>query len=95
VTEKTVAELELEIDSVLRLAAGPEPTTGTEAAMPAFQYRLILKDGTSADSPQFVTATPTWHEGDTFMSRPGRTFRILAINESSDDFHAEWTVEVE
>ena len=66
------------------MEAGPEPTTGTEAAMPAFQYHLILKDSSSADPPQFVTATPQWREGDTFMSRPGRTFRILAINESSD-----------
>ena len=48
--------------------------------MPAFQYRLILKDGTPADPPQFVTATPTWHEGDTFTSRPGRTFRILSMS---------------
>jgi hypothetical protein len=29
------------------------------------------------------------------MSRKRRTFRILAINESSDDFHAVWTVELE
>jgi hypothetical protein len=63
--------------------------------VPAFQYRLILKDGTPADPPVFTTATPQWREGDTFMSRPGRTFRILAINESSDDFHAVWTVELE
>jgi hypothetical protein len=63
--------------------------------MPAFQYRLILKDGTPADPPQFITATPQWREGDTFMSRPGRTFRILAINDSSDDVHAVWTVELE
>jgi hypothetical protein len=34
-------------------------------------------------------------EGDTFFTRPGRTFRILAINDSSDDFHAVWTVERE
>jgi hypothetical protein len=53
--------------------------------MPAFQYRLILKDGTPADPPQFITASPQRREGDTFMSRPGRTFRILAINDSSDD----------
>jgi hypothetical protein len=32
---------------------------------------------------------------DTFMSRPGRTFRIVAINDASDDFHAVWTVELE
>jgi hypothetical protein len=63
--------------------------------MPAFQYRLILKDGSSADPSVFTTATPTWHEGDTFMIRPGRTFRILAINDSSDDFHAVWTVGLE
>lgn len=61
--------------------------------MPAFQYRLILKDGSPADPQKFETATPQWREGDTFMSRPGRTFRIVAINESSDDCHAVWTVE--
>lgn len=33
--------------------------------------------------------------GDTFFTRPGRTFRILAINEGSDDVHAIWTVEPE
>jgi hypothetical protein len=63
--------------------------------MPAFQYRLILKEGTPADPPVFTTATPQWREGDTFMSRPGRTFRILAIRESGDDFHGVWTVELE
>jgi hypothetical protein len=63
--------------------------------MPAFQYRLILKDGSSADPPVFTTATPAWHVGDTFFTRPGRTFRILSINDSSDDFHAVWTVERE
>jgi hypothetical protein len=47
--------------------------------MPAFQYRLILKDGTPADPPKFETATPQWREGDTFFTRPGRTFRIVAI----------------
>jgi hypothetical protein len=30
-----------------------------------------------------------------FMSRRGRTFRILAINDVSDDFHAVWMVEAE
>ena len=73
--------------------AGPEPDTGTEAA--CSPIRLILKNGSPADPPQFVTGTPTWHEGDTFMSRPGRTFRILAINDTSDDCHAVWTVELE
>ena len=60
-----------------------------------FTYRLILKDGSPAEPPQFVTATPTWHEGDTFFTRPGRTFRILAINDTSHDCHAVWTVELE
>jgi hypothetical protein len=60
-----------------------------------FTYRLVLKDGSPAEPPQFVTATPTWHEGDTFFTRPGRTFRILAINDSSDDCHAVWTVDSE
>jgi hypothetical protein len=48
-----------------------------------FTYRLILKDGSPADPPVFTTATPTWHAGDTFFTRPGRTFRILAINDTS------------
>jgi hypothetical protein len=63
--------------------------------MPPVQYRLILKDDSSADPPVFTTTTPQWREGDTFMSRPGRTFRILAINDSSDDCHAVRTVERE
>jgi hypothetical protein len=52
-----------------------------------FTYRLILKDESPADPPQFVTATPTWHEGDTFMSRPSppespTTFRRVPSAES-------------
>jgi hypothetical protein len=38
---------------------------------------------------------PTWRKGDTFFIRPGRTFRILAINEGRDGCHAVWTVELE
>jgi hypothetical protein len=53
---------------------------------------VILKDGSPADPPQFVTSTPTWHECDTFPTRPGRTFRILAIDDSKDDWYAVWTV---
>jgi hypothetical protein len=63
--------------------------------MAGFTYRLILKDGSPADPPQFVTATPVWKVGDSFMLRPGRTFRILAINDGNDDCHAVWTVEPE
>lgn len=63
--------------------------------MPAFQYRLILKDGSPADPPVFTTATSQWRESDTFFSRPGRVFRILKIREGGDDFHAVWTVELE
>jgi hypothetical protein len=40
-------------------------------------------------------ATPVWKVGDSFMLRPGHTFRIIAINASSGDCHAVWTVEVE
>ena len=32
---------------------------------------------------------------DPFSTRPGRTFRILAINDTSHDCHAVWTVELE
>jgi hypothetical protein len=63
--------------------------------MPAVQYRLILKDGSPADPPVFTTAAPQWREGDTFMSRPGRTFRILQTRDAADGFHGVWTVEPE
>jgi hypothetical protein len=63
--------------------------------MPAFQYRLLLEDGSPADPPVFTTATPQWREGDIFMIRPGRTFRILAIRDGADDSHAVWAVELE
>ena len=62
--------------------------------MPAIQYRPILKDGSPADPPGLTTARPQWREGNTFFTRPGRTFRILAVNDS-DDCHAVWTVELE
>jgi hypothetical protein len=29
------------------------------------------------------------------MSRRGRTFRVLAINDTSDDCHGVWIVELE
>jgi hypothetical protein len=48
--------------------AALEPTP--ERRPQLFTYRLILKDGAPADPPQFVTATPTWHVGDTFFTRP-------------------------
>jgi hypothetical protein len=47
--------------------------------VPAFQYRLILKDGTPAD-PQFVTATPTWKRGRHVHVPSLPDVSILAIN---------------
>ena len=76
------------------IIARPAPNRQPERRPQVFTYRLILKDGSPADPPQFVTATPTWDEGDIFMSRPGRMFRILAINDGTDDFHAIWKVEL-
>lgn len=48
----------------------------------------------------FVTAIPTWREGDTFLAGPDlTTFRILEIEPNMDEptpdrfWHAMWTVE--
>jgi hypothetical protein len=58
----------------------------------AFTYKLVLEDGTPADPPTFVTAVPTWHEGDRVLIRPGFEFEIVAIDERAEDAHAIWTV---
>lgn len=60
-----------------------------------FTFKLISDDGTPFDPPTFVTAVPNWHEGDTFMLRPGRVLRILATeaHEGEPPPHATWTVE--
>ena len=63
--------------------------------MPAFQYRLIFEDGSSADPPVFTTGTPQWKEGRHVHGPACRTFRILAIDDGSDDFHGVWTIELE
>ena len=34
-----------------------------------FTFKLIQTDGTPTDPPQFVTAVPNWHKGDTFLLR--------------------------
>ena len=58
----------------------------------AFKYKLVLEDGTPADPATFVTAVPTWREGDTVLIRPGFEFEIVAINESAGDANGTWTV---
>jgi hypothetical protein len=57
-----------------------------------FTYRLILEDGSPLDPPQFVSAVPSWREGETFMIRPGRVYRIVE-QRPADDAHAIWVVE--
>ncbi len=48
-----------------------------------FTYRMILKDGTPADPPQFVTAVPGWRKGETVVIRPGfRSSSSLARREA-------------
>jgi hypothetical protein len=37
-----------------------------------FTFKLVQPDGSPAEQPTFVTAVPDWHEGDTFLLRPGR-----------------------
>lgn len=56
-----------------------------------FSYRLILEDGSPLDPPTFVCAVPTWHEGDTFMIRPGLVSSIVSIRSNEDE--TVWTVE--
>jgi hypothetical protein len=57
-----------------------------------FTYRLVLEDDTPADPPKFSTAVPTWHEGDTFMVRPGCEFRIVRLA-ASDDWPLDWDLD--
>lgn len=58
----------------------------------AFTYKLVLEDGTPADPPTFVSAVPTWREGDTVLIRPGVEFEIVAIDERAEAAHGTWTV---
>jgi hypothetical protein len=59
-----------------------------------FTFALVNEDGTRADPPRFVTAVPNWKPGDTFLLRPGRVLRILAIEAGEEPPpHATWTVE--
>jgi hypothetical protein len=55
-----------------------------------FTFKLIQTDGSPADPPQFVTAVPNWHEGDTFLLQPGRVLRIVSIRHTDEE--TVWTV---
>ena len=57
-----------------------------------FTFKLIQTDGKPAEPPQFVTAVPNWHEGDSVLIRPGFEFEIVAIDESASDANGTWTV---
>lgn len=82
-----VLKYEIEREAAMTGASGsftaadvrPQPTKG--AVM--FTFELIKTDGTLADPPQFVTVIPNWHEGETFMLRPGRVLRIIRIRSES------------
>jgi hypothetical protein len=49
-----------------------------------FRYALFLEDGEPADPAVFVTATPSWNEGDVFLPRGGERFRIVAIEPDAE-----------
>ena len=51
--------------------------------MPAFQYRLIFKDGTPAVPPTFESSTPTWRPGDTIFLNPTNRIRVIAVGEAT------------
>ena len=40
----------------------------------------------------FVTAVPTWREGDKVLIRPGFEFEIVAIDESAGDANGTWII---
>ena len=43
-----------------------------------FRFLLLLEDGDSADPAAFLTAIPTWREGDEFLAGVDlERFRIL------------------
>jgi hypothetical protein len=57
-----------------------------------FTFNLIRADGTTVDPPTFVTAVPSWREGETFLLRPGHVYRIVEVREA-EDAHGAWVVE--
>lgn len=56
-----------------------------------FHHRLIHPDGSPADPDHFETAVPSWREGETFLARPGRVYRIVEIRDDGET----WVVELE
>ncbi len=44
-----------------------------------FRYLLVLEDGETADPAIFVTATPEWGIGGTFITSDGSRRRILGF----------------
>jgi hypothetical protein len=67
--------------------------------MSGFRFVLELPDGDVADPAMFITAIPTWREGDEFLAGSDlRRFRILSIHAELDPpaselVEAVWIVE--
>lgn len=64
----------------------------------AFRFALVTADSESVDPAVFMCLEPRWSVGDTFMIRPGRSYRILdvqppTVEAASWDVTAVWTVE--
>ena len=54
--------------------------------MSGFSYVLYLPDGEPADPAVFVTASPTWRQGDELLAGPDLTrFRILEIEPNMEE----------
>jgi hypothetical protein len=64
-----------------------------------FRFVLELRDGDVADPAMFITAIPTWHEGDEFLAGCElQRFRILSVHADLDPpaselVEAVWVVE--
>jgi hypothetical protein len=74
--------------------------TAKDRDVDGFCFALMLEDGEPADPPAFVTAIPTWNEGDTFLAGENlQRFRIVGIapitsedDPAAETFDAFWLV---
>jgi hypothetical protein len=52
--------------------------------MPAFQYQLVLADGTPAEPPTLESSLPRWRTGDAIPLGPGKTLRVIGTVAGKD-----------
>ena len=47
---------------------------------PAFRYRLVSLDGTTADPPEYESDTDSWTVGDEIVADGNQVYRIVEVH---------------